>query len=108
MFAVAALDLVHGNVGLEDAQAGNRREGEAVNLASGEEHRLADVVELEVRLHLIEVEVVFCLADLLGIIAIVPRRDLEAAARDFGAHVDERLHHRDVGVDLRHRRLPRG
>ena len=57
----------------------DRREREAEQLAGHPEHALAQLLELQVRLHLVLVEVVLRLADLLRVVAVVPGRDLAAS-----------------------------
>ena len=68
-------------------------------LARHPEHPFAQLFELQVGLDLVLVEVVFRLAHLLRVIAVVPGLDLDAGAGD-GLHV------RDLFTDARHRRLP--
>ncbi len=80
----------------------DRREGQPVEPVGGVEHRLADMIELQVGLHLVHIEVVLRLAHHLGVVAIIPGLDREAAL--FG--VDDLLHLGDVGADLRDGRPP--
>src|SRR3546814_10025612 len=68
-------------------------ETEVVELARRPEHCVDQLVELEIGFHLAFIEVIFRLADLLGIIAIVPRLDgdfLTLAGLRVG--VGDRLH----------------
>ncbi len=102
VLALAALDLIDRHVGVVDRQAVHLGEGEAVHLAGAPEHGAADVVELQVRLHLVHVDVVLRLAHLLGVVAIVPRRDLDAGMLLVG----DGLHVGHLLVHARDRRRP--
>ncbi len=82
----------------------HRRELEVEQLAGDEEHRLAQLVELQVLLDLVGVEVVLGLAHLLGVVAVVP--GLDGDARPFG--VGDRLHVGDLFCDAGDRRRPDG
>ena len=109
VLAALVLHLVDGDVLLVDGDRGRGRhlgEREAVELPRRPEHPLPELVELEVELHLVHVEVVLRLADLLGVVAVVPRSDLELRVllvRD-GLHVvDLLVYARDGGgPDLHH------
>ena len=93
---VAVANLIDRHVGMEDRHAFDLLEGEAVQLARREEHGLADVVQLEVGLELVEIEVVLGLAQLLGVVAVVPGGELVAAV--LGVH--QLLHRRHVHLHL--------
>ena len=75
---------------------------EPVELARRPVHALAQLVELQVGLDLVEIEVVLLLAELLGVVAVVPGLELEPALLG----VDQLLHLVHVAVDRRHRRRP--
>ena len=96
------LHLPDADVGVVDLDAGDGREGEAEELTGDPEHPLAELLELEVLLHLALVEVVLRLADLLRVEAVVPRRDLALRA----ALVRERLHVGDLLAHARDRWRP--
>ncbi len=87
---------------MRDGHVLDRRELEAEELAGHPEHALAQLLELQVGLHLVLVEVVLRLAHLLGVVAVVPGRDLDPGALLVG----DRLHVGDLFVDARHRRRP--
>jgi len=93
---IAALDLEGAHVGIEDRDAaGGFGEGQAIELARRVEQRVHHLVELEIGFDLGGIEVIFLLADLFGVEAIVPRFD-----RDIGAlGIGNRLH---VGDFLLH------
>ena len=95
-------DLEHAHVRVVDGDAVDRGEGEAEQLPGHPEHPLAQLLELEVGLHLVLVEVVLCLAHLLGVIAVIPGLDLDLRA----LLVRDRLHVGDFLADAGHRRLP--
>src|SRR3546814_2109913 len=70
------VDLESPHLGIEDRDGtGIFPETEVVELARRPEHCVDQLVELEIGFHLAFIEVIFRLADLLGIIAIVPRLD---------------------------------
>ncbi len=96
------LHLVDDDVGMVDGHALDGREAEAEELARHPEHPLPQLVELQVGLHRVLVEVVLRLADLLGVVAIVPRGDPDPGALLVG----DRLHVGDLLVDAGHRRRP--
>ena len=88
--------LIDGDVLVIDGDAFQLLVLEAVELARGPEHALAQLVQLQVRLHLVHIEGVLRQADLLGVETVVPRLQLEPAA----FLVDDRLHVGDVDGDL--------
>ncbi len=65
--------------------------GKVEQLAGDEEHRLAQLVELQVLLHLVRVEVVLGLAHLLRVVTVVPGLD-----GDVVLTVGDRLHVGDL------------
>ena len=95
MFTVAG-DFPDADVFMEDRHIGNLFELHSIELASHPEHAFAKVLKLEVLLHFLGIEVVFGLTDFLGIIAIVPRRDLDPGFFLVG----NRLHRGDFLIDL--------
>ncbi len=79
--AVLVVDGVGHHVGLVDGDVGTALEGQPVHLVGGVEHALLEHgVQLEIGLHLGLVEIVFRLADLLGIQLPVPWLHLETLA----------------------------
>jgi hypothetical protein len=84
-----------------DGDVRERREVKAEKLARDPEHRLAQVLELQVGHHLVLVEVVAGLAYFLGVEAVIPRLDGNGRAllgRE-GLHVGHLLGHtRDRGL----------
>jgi len=77
-------------------------EGEAVQLAGGPVHGLAHLLQLQVRFHLVLVEVVFGQAHFLKVVAVVPRLDGDPGALGVG----DLLHHRHFLMHAGHGRLP--
>ncbi len=109
VLALAVLDLEHADIGMGDryGAGGNRREVEVEQLPGDPEHPFAQLLELQVRFHLVGVEVVLGGADLLGVEAVVPRLDLDFRRAVRGALlVGDRLHVGDLLVDSRDRRRP--
>ena len=100
--AVRPQHLPRHHVGMPGRDVLAALEGEAEQLVGGVERRIDDVVELEVRLHRRFVDVAADLAQLLGVVAPVPRRDLEVAA--LLPH--QLLHGVAVGERARARRRP--
>ena len=109
-----ALHLIDRHVRVLHRDVGCRREREAVELAGGPVHAVAQLVHLQIRLHRVEIEVVAGGPHLLGIVAVVPGGDLDAGALLVG----DRLHLGDLLADAgdgrgpdaqhqRHRRLGR-
>ncbi len=78
------LDLPHPHVGIVDGDAGHLGERKAVQAACRPEHCFAQFLELQVRLHLVHVEVEFRAADLFRVVAVVPRLDPHAGRCDVG------------------------
>src|SRR5262249_17530855 len=72
--------LPHAHLGPPHRHVGARREGEAEQALRRVEGRLYDVVELQIRLEIRLVEIVTRLAQLLRVIAPVPRREPEVTA----------------------------
>ena len=83
-------------------RAGDLRERQAVQLLGHRVRRRDHVVQLEVRLELVRVEVVLRLADLLGVVEVVPRLDGDRLAFLGG----DRLHVGDLLLDARDRGRP--
>ena len=83
---------------------GDRHEREPEEPLGHEEHAVAESVELEIGRDLGLVEVILRLADLLGVIAVVPRSDLDAG----GVGVGEGLHVGDFLANPGDCRLPDG
>ena len=96
----ASRHLPGAHVGMPDRDVGARLEAQAEQPVRGVERRLDHVVELEVRLDRRLVDVVARLAQLLGVVAPVPRREREVAA----LRRDHRLH--GVAVGERAARAP--
>ncbi len=90
------------HVGLVHLDVIDRRERETEELAGDPEHGLAQFLETEVRLHVVLIESVLRLADFLGVIPIVPRRDRALLA----FFVRDGLHIGDLLANARHRRSP--
>ena len=85
-----------------DGPLRHRHELEAEQLFRHPEHALAQLLQLQVGLHVVLVEVVLRLAHLLRVEAVVPGSDADAGLLPVG----DRLHIGDLFVDPRHRRLP--
>ena len=108
--AVAVGDPPGADVRVEDRDlAGISVKLEAVELPGHVEHAVDHVVELEVGLDLVLREVVAVLADLLHVVAIVPRLDRDVLAEPAGDRLlvgDLLAHARDRGrPDPHHQRL---
>ena len=87
-----------------DRAGGDGCEVEAEQLARNEEHRLAQLVELQVGLHLFAIERVLRLANFLRIVAIVPRLDGDVGALGLR----QRLHVGDFFLRANDSRAPDG
>src|SRR6059036_1502597 len=81
--AVAAFGVAHLpglDVGMPAGDVAATLEREPEQLVGGVERALDDVVKLEVGLELALIDVALALAELLGVVAPVPGRELEIAA----------------------------
>ncbi len=97
MLAVRGFDFEHANVRCCGRQAMHLDELKAKELTGGPEHAFAQLVELQIGLHLVHVEVVLRLAYFFGVVTVVPGFDREP--RMF--LVGDRLHVGDFLVDAR-------
>ena len=97
-----ALDLVDAHVGMINAHIVDLDELHPEELTSHPEHRLANLVELQVVADLGLIDIVSRLAHLLRVIAIVPRFDPDSGAFAVG----DRLYVGDFFACARNRRLP--
>ena len=85
-----------------DRAVRQRRKAQAEELPRNPEHALPQLLQLQVRLHVVLVQIVLRLADPLRIEAVVPGRDADARSLAVG----DGLHVGDFLVHARHRRLP--
>ena len=108
MFAVGAQYFPHAHVGVVHGHAAGSDglELEAEQLTGHPEHAFAQLFQLQVRLHRTAVVGVARGAHLLGVVAVVPRRDgdLRAAGSRFG--IRQLLHVRYFFMHAGHSRLP--
>src|SRR5260221_641972 len=89
------------HVGVVDGNALGAREAQAEQLARDPEHRLAQLLELQVGRDSVVVDVEAGLAHLLGVVAVVPGldRNVHAVLLGHRLHVDDFLAHaRDGGL----------
>src|SRR5262245_14224010 len=102
MLSISVAHLPHLDIRMPARNVAAALEREPEQLVSRIERGLDDVVKLEVRLDLALIDVALALAQLLGVVAPVPGRELEIAA----LLLDQRLHGVAVGKRARARRLP--
>ncbi len=88
------VDLEGAHIGIEHGQAaGVFAKAQIIELPRGPEHAIDQLVELEIGLHLGLVQIIFRLAHLFSVKAIVPRLDGEACAAALARFlVGNRLH----------------
>src|SRR5262249_45575630 len=93
------------DIGMPARDVAAALEREPEQLISRVERSLDDVVQLEIGLHLALVDIALALAQLLGVVAPIPGRELEIAAllrneRLHGIAVDERARARGLPYPL--------
>src|SRR5215475_7805116 len=102
MLTIGVAHLPGLDVGMPAGDVATALEREPEQLVSRVERGLDDVVQLEIGFDLALVDIALALAQLLGVVAPVPGRELEIAA----LLLDERLHGVAIGERARARRLP--